>query len=474
MASSRLEIDLGSIERNLGVIRRVVAPSEPTPGSSPSPKVGVCAVLKQDGYGAGAVRIAKRLIASGPGGSTGVDMIAVYSLDEARAIAESIPTVNILILMPVLGIDRNDPLYRHAAQGRVHLTLHSLDQFNAIHDMAGRIGIQFPLHAQVDTGMSRGGATPELAVRLVEKILSAPRVRLAGLMTHFASPCCDERFTREQVKSFNAFIERIRPAVKAAVDLGGRPVARMGELKIHAANSCAMFRGRSFHGTMVRVGQCLLGYVGADINEREAPAFEFRNQMDELEPSVRWVSSIAHISEIPAGWPVGYGSTWRAPARADGRKSRVALIPVGYADGLPRSLGGKHAGGPGWVGLTGRAYDRRTLEADTDAALDTVWAPIVGRVSMDQITVDVTDVPEPYLRPTGANGGSGGIGAEVEIYSREKGARNFLPLLAETAGTITHDLLCRVSSRVERVYRSGAPAKPQIVVRTGIHASTTR
>lgn len=456
MPSSRLEVDLGAIERNLGVIRRVVtpAPEDSSRREGDARRVSICAVLKQDGYGTGALRVAKRL------GAAGVEMIAVYSLDEARAIAEGVPTVPILVLMPTHGIDRQDPLYRHAASGRLHLTVHGLDQFAAIHEMAGRVGAQMPLHLQVDTGISRGGAMPDEAAMLLDRIMASPRVRLGGLMTHFASPCCDDAFTREQARTFRDFVERIRPAIKAAVDQGGRAVARMNEMVVHAANSCATFRSRSYHGTMVRVGQSVLGYVGDDVPRNER--FEFRSEMASLEPSVRWVSGAAHIQEIAAGWPVGYGSTWRAPARADGRRTRIAIVPVGYADGFPRPLGGRGSGGPGTVAFTGRSYERRA-SGDADAAQDTglapVYAAIVGRVSMDQITVDVTDVPEQYLKLS--QRGTEACLPEVEIYSREPGTKNYLPHAADCAGTITHDLLCRVSPRVERVYRTPLRLAPE-------------
>ncbi len=456
MASSRLEVDLGAIERNLGVIRRVTTPEPDGSGKAPGHRVSVCAVLKQDGYGTGALRIGKRLAAAG------VEMIAVYSLDEARAMAEGVPGVHILVLMPVYGVDRHDPLYRHMTAGRVHLAMHGLDQFGAVQEMAGRLGTQLPLHLQVDTGLSRGGAMPEEAAMLLERVVASPKVRLGGLMTHFASPCCDEAFTREQARIFRDFVETIRPTIKAAVERGGSAAARMNEQSpplVHAANSCATFRSRGYHGSMVRVGQSVLGYVGDDVPEREP--FEFRAQMESLEPSVRWVTGLAHVQEIPAGWPVGYGSTWRAPARADGRRTRIALIPVGYADGYPRSLGGRGQGGPGWVGFTGRMYEKRATgegEVGEGTQAPIAYAPVVGRVSMDQLTVDVTDVPEELLKF--GRSGAETLGPEVEIYSRDPGAKNYMPRAADCAGTITHDLLCRVSARVERVYRSPARVEP--------------
>ena len=462
MPTSRLEIDLSAIDRNLGVIRKVVTPpgsKSPEAGRRPS-QVGVCAVVKQDGYGLGAVRIAKRLAASG------VDMLSVYSLDEARAIAEAIPQTPILVLMPVHGVDRMDPLYRHASGGRLHLTLHNADQFNAVAEMAGRIGAPMPVHVQIDTGLSRGGVLPEDAEVLVDKVLSSPRVKLAGLMTHFASPCCDERYTREQARSFRDFVEAVKPAIRAFFAAQPRN-APQGDVILHAANSCATFRSRSLHGAMVRVGQALLGFTIDDAED--VSGFEFGAEAASLEPCVRWTSSVVHLAEIPPGWPVGYGSTWRAPQRADGKRTRIALIPVGYADGYPRSLSGKHA----VVGFTGRPWEKRGAgaadvedalhRADTPA-LPTVYAPVIGRVSMDQITVDVTDIPEQYLKP--GRSGSEVTGAEVELYSANRAAPNFLPRVAVKAETITHEMLTRSGPRVERAYRYPAQQGAEAVVRT--------
>lgn len=477
MATSRLDIDLSAVDHNLSVVQSVLAPENQRTGGKL--KVGVCAVLKQDGYGVGALRLAKRLVGSGhgPGMSrstgTGVDMIAVYTLDEARSIADAIPGAQILVLMPVAGIDRMDPVYRHVSTGRIHLTLHSLDQLSQLTETTTRIGASLPVHIQADTGLSRGGCLPDQARQLVERALATPRIKVSGLMTHFASPCCDADFTREQARLFRDFVESIKPTLKAAASAAGPDgpkiggLAGAGELMLHAANSCALFRARSYHGSMVRVGQALLGYALDDAPLDEQ--FEFAADARKLIPAVRWTSTVAHIAEIPAGWPVGYGSTWRAPWRADGRKTRIALIPVGYADGYPRSLGGKGTGGPGCVAFTGRTWEKRSAgdpdegilraprepsRPEQSPSMPPVYAPVVGRVSMDQITVDVTDVPEMYLHGVGLADG----GPEVELMGRDRSAPNYISTLAAAGHSITHELLARVGPRVERVYRYPASA----------------
>ncbi len=476
MPTSRLELDLAAVERNLQTLRRTVNPHTShgagadiagqlkARGHVPGPHqeentrhehqavaprhdargtVNICAVVKQDGYGTGGVRLAKRLAASG------VEMLAVYSLDEARQIADAVAKTPILVLMPVRQIDRHDPLYRHAAMGRIHLVVHDQGQLSSLSEMASRLGVNLPVHVQLDSGLARGGVCPADARQLVQQAAASMRVRIAGLMTHFASPCCDEQFTREQSRVFREFIESVKPMLREAVAAGRAE----GGMAVHAANSCATFRSSRYHGTMVRVGQGLLGYCSEEFAEHDADKFEFAEAARALTPAVRWTSSIAHVQSVPAGWPVGYGSTWRAP-----RHSKVALVPVGYADGYARALGGGY--GVGWVGLTARKWERpggaeidelgagNRTTGETPGNGSVIYAPVVGRVSMDQITVDVTDVPEQFAA----------VGAEVELFGRDKGGRNYLPTLAAAAGTITHELLCRIGPRVERVYRYPAEA----------------
>jgi len=168
---------------------------------------------------------------------------------------------------------------------------------------------------------------------------------------------------------------------------------------------------------------------------------QFREAAARLQPAVRWTAPIVHVKEVPAGFPVGYGSTWRAPARGPGRSrpTRLALVPVGYADGYPRALGNVAK-----VGLTGRRWERSAVGGGVDeSSAKQVYAPVVGRVSMDQITVDVTDVPEEWCA----------VGMEVELAGRDRAAPHYLPRLAEQAGSVTHELLCRICPRVERVYK---------------------
>ncbi|MFN0010729.1 MAG: alanine racemase [Phycisphaerales bacterium] len=445
MATSRLEVDLAAVGRNLAVFRSILdAPRAPGAGTEGAPEEpehrpgqrrSVCGIIKQDAYGLGGARIAKKLAASG------VEMLAVYCTDEARDLADlPIPTP-LLVLMPVRTIDRSDPIYRLAVRNRLHLVVHDLEQVGDLAAAGSRVGLRLPVHVQLDTGMSRGGALEAEAKRIVELVLASPRLQLAGLMTHFSSPTTEADFTREQARAFRTFFDDLKPmiapAIASATAAGGPGFA------IHAANTAATLRGRAFHATMARIGQGLYGYGFESFTD--PLAVEFASFGKQLQPAVRWLTRIAHIHEVPKGWPVGYGRTFKAA-----RPTRVALVPVGYADGYPLGLSNL-----GKVGLTGLMYDRPKVGAGQRIeALDRpAFAPIIGRVSMDQFTIDVTGLPESLAC----------VGAEIELFGRDPQGPNHLPTLAKQAGTITHELLCRVCPHIERVYVSPAGTDEPIV-----------
>lgn len=390
-ATSRLEVDLAAIERNVSTIRRACS-------GRTGHAVGICAVLKADGYSLGAARIAKRLEIAA------VDMLAVFTLDQARALADMAIRAPILVLMPVRSIARNDTLYLAMAQGRLHLSVHDTAQLDSLIQHADRLGTCLPLHVEVNTGMNRGGVRPDDAERIVARIAAHPRLTLAGLYTHFASADCDGALTRRQDELFGAWLERVRPHVpKGCV--------------VHQANTFGTFREPSLHRDMVRLGLGLLGYAEEEMTDRAgAPLLE---RAQELAPAVRWTSEVMHVSEVAVGETVGYGAAWRAA-----RPTRLALVPVGYADGYPLALSNK-----GVVGVT--------LPDGIKG-----FAPVVGRVSMDQITIDVTDMPA----------GSVSVGSPVEVIGADRTAPNHLPKIARLAGTIAHEFLCGLSVRLQRVY----------------------
>ena len=406
---SRIEVDLGAVERNVAVIEQVLARGlERRRGSRDAKRRGadmllkdtpkICAVLKADGYGMGAARLSRRLSASG------ASMIGVHTLAEARELVYAALNTPILIMMPVWSFTRRDWLYNTFAKGQVHLTVHDPQHLEAVIRIAGQLGVKVPVHVDVDTGMSRGAASTRVVTGMIKRALSDTRVHLAGISSHFASSDQSSGMTSRQATAFRGLVERNAHLLP-------------DDCLIHAANTCGVFRDAAYHFNMVRVGLGLFGYARSDFGEPEE--FTFLPEASELEPAVRWVSRIVHTKRIGPGVTVGYRASWRAP-----KPTRLALVPVGYAAGYPISLSNT-----GMVGL-------RVARGKT------AYAPVVGRVSMDQITVDVTKVPTRYAQ----------VGAEVEVIGAEVGAPNSLPEVARRAGTISHEIMCGLSHRVPRMY----------------------
>lgn len=402
--TSWLSINLDAIRHNVGVLRAVLRPE----GATNAP--ALCAVLKADGYGLGAAKIAPTLE------HAGVEMFAVYTLKEAAAIVGATSRTPILVLMPTQGLEILRDLRSMPGYARLRMTIHSAGQ---LEELLAAIDAGLPpigVHVEVDTGMSRGGASPSEAAAIVRTIVREPRLRLAGVFSHFASADCDAPMTERQARRFDAWLDDVRDALPR-------------DCVVHQANTFGALRSTNHHRGMVRVGLALLGYA---IEEFDDPAtFQHRDAATRLRPAVRWESRIIHESRLEAGATAGYGGAWRAT-----RPSRLGLVPLGYADGYPLSL-------------SNRGVVRVRANGE--------WlvAPIVGRVSMDQITVDLTDLPDDAR--------SGSI---VETLSDDRTAPTFLPTVAHTAGTITHELLCRLSPRVARRFtrsHDGAPTHRSVV-----------
>lgn len=406
-ATSNIEIDLSAIEQNVLVIRRALAIDTPE-----RPKT-LCAVLKADAYGLGAPRIAKRLEIAG------VDMLAVYTTDEARDLLHVAIRLPILILSPVREILRDDPLYRAASLGKLHFTVHDLGQLHSLSHMTDHLGMTLPVHIEVDTGLHRAGSPPADAARIVEIAAKHPRLRIAGLCTHFASADCDPEQTSRQADEFDVWLAHVKPMTDP-------------ETLIHVANSCALFRSTNYHRDLVRVGLAIYGYVADRFHDPDS--CQLIEQCRELVPVVRWTSRIIHLINVPAGDPVGYGGTWKAQ-----RDTRLALIPVGFADGYPLGLSN--------CGAVGVELPDRSI----------MYCPVAGRVSMDQITIDITDTPP----------GSVGQGTSVELIGLNESAPNRLPALAHAAGSSIHEMLTRLNPRIERRYLA-VPEQRHVAISAGL------
>ncbi|MEM6551872.1 MAG: alanine racemase [Planctomycetota bacterium] len=390
---SRVEVDLTRIDHNYRVLSERLGPG-----------VGVCATVKKDAYGAGAVQVALRL------SKLGASMFCVFTPAEAERLVSRSVTAPILILMPVRGLDRTDTLYRHAVAERLHLTIHDAEQLAAVNTIGQRFGIKLPIHLYLDTGMSRAGLTAEQCAGILKDEASRRYLRLAGLYTHFSSADCDPDTTADQHDRFMGFVEEHRDTIP-------------DDCLIHACNTSGLLRDAAYHGSMVRPGLGLLGYApGVWPAELSAP--------DDLKPALRWVSRLIHVQRLPKGSPVGYGGTHVLK-----KDAVVGVVPVGYGDGYPLALSNQ---------ATVRVQPR-------DVTRPTADCPVLGRISMDQIVVDLTALVED------AESGApltALMDAEAELYSDDPDAPHALQKLADFAGTHVYELLTRLNPAIPRRYLS--------------------
>jgi len=371
---TRADVNLEALRHNLRVVKRHAGGAR------------VWAVLKADGYGHGAPAVARTLERAR------VDGFCVALLEEAVELREAGIVAPILVMGGHYGNAHEEVVERGLTP-----VVHDMGQVAAFARLvrSGAAPGPVDVHLKIDTGMARLGVTLEELPEVAARLGDFPDVRVQGLMTHLA--CADaltDDETREQLRRFEE-------ATALLARHGVRPVMR------HAASSAALLRS---HGTfdVVRPGLALFGV---------SPCTGGEPLTRELHAVMRVRTEVVALRDIDAGAAVGYGATWRAP-----RRSRIATLPVGYADGLSRRLSNR-----GHVLLRGRR------------------APIVGAVSMDMAMVDVTDIP------------GAGIRDEVVILGSQDGplGKDFIGAdeMAAHADTIAWEVLTSVSRRVPRFYR---------------------
>ena len=340
------------------------------------------AVVKADGYGHGAVPVARAALEGG------ASALGVAAVSEAESLRDAGLDAPILIMGPLTG----DEWDRAVAAG-AELAAWTPEAVGAAEAAGARRGVAVPLHLKLDTGMGRLGARPEDVDALVEAAATAgPGVRVAGVMTHFAT--ADETggenagFMAEQLVRFRGRLPALRERFPGVV--------------VHAANSAATLRDPGAAFDMVRCGIALYGCspFGGD------PAD------DDLRPAMALVSRLASVKTLRSRESVGYGRVWRAA-----RGTRVGLVPVGYADGYARALSGRAQ-----VLVGGRRV------------------PVVGTISMDQLTVD--------LGPEGTEG----VGDEVVLIGAQGDERVTAEEVAAWRGTINYEVTCAVGPRIPRVH----------------------
>lgn len=378
------EIDLDALSRNFRTVRNAV-----------SPKAKVCCVVKADAYGHGAVRVAREFQ------DLGADWFAVSNLEEALQLRFGGLTKPLL----VLGFTPAEEAGT-LAQYDISQCLYSSDYAEALSSCAQKAGATVKVHVKIDTGMNRLGfpfqdiSRDEGTVEEVKRACTLPGLFPEGIFTHFAvsdEGSDGDAFTMRQ---FGCFKEMLESLQREKIVFQVR----------HCANSAAVFDYPLSHLDMVRAGIVIYGL---------SPSGALRNRPD-LVPALSLKSVVSHIKTILPGSTISYGRAYTVQ-----RPMVVATVPVGYADGYPRSL----SPGGGKKGAHVLLHGRRCA--------------VVGRVCMDQMMVDVTGLSHVSIGDTVTLIGRDG---EEEITADE---------LAAIEGTINYEVVCGLSKRVPRVYLKG-------------------
>jgi alanine racemase len=352
--------------------------------------VTVCAVVKAYAYGHGAVECAAALE------QEGATWLGVTSLDEAIPLREEGIATRILLMT---GFWRGEE--EEIIRLRLTPTIWEIAQIEMLDRAAARLGVsQHAIHLKVDTGMGRLGAAPEDLPQICAALKAAAHLRVEGFSTHIASSeVLDAPSVAEQLRVF----ANTRAVLS---EYGFDPPL------VHAANTSAVISHHESWNTMVRPGLALYGYHLPF--ERAGRTVSGRGLKLDVKPVLTWKTRILSLRDMPAGQAVGYGGTYVTKAA-----TRIAILPVGYADGLNRELSSK-----------GRVIVREH------------YAPIVGRISMDLTTVDVTGIPNVK------------VADEVILLGSQDGLSVDAREHAELAHTIPYEILCAISKRVPRKYIS--------------------
>jgi alanine racemase len=375
-----LELDLDALRANLATLRAVVGP-----GTRVEP------VVKADAYGHGSVPVALALEAAG------ADGLSVATLDEAFELRAAGVTLPLLVIYPV-----PPDVVPEAAAAGVAVSLGPGDAGARVLRAAEGLGTPLEVHVEVETGLGRGGALPGDVAALVAAVAAAPGVRLGGMWTHLAA-ADDASSARGQDERFAGAIGLID-----AVGAGWGPSG----VRRHLAGSGGVLAAGVARWDAVRTGIAVYGLVPDALVPPPSTAADAAR----LRPVMALKARPVRVLELPEGHGVGYGPTY-----VTSRPTRIATLPVGYADG--------------W---------RRTLTDRADALVRGVRVPLVGRVSMDAVTADVTGVPGLPVTEDD----------EFVLLGAQGPERIGAHDLAAACGTISYEIVSGMSRRLARVYHA--------------------
>ncbi|MBR0398894.1 MAG: alanine racemase [Eubacterium sp.] len=339
-------------------------------------------VLKANAYGHGVEAIAQNL-------QDIADYYAVATVNEALELREDGITLPILILGYA-----SPKEYPALICQNITATIYREEDAKLLSETAVRLGMDAHVHAAADTGMTRiGFRTDETGADAIASIAQLPGIRLEGLFTHFS--CADQQdqtYTMQQIARYENLVGLLQ---ERNVTIPVR----------HVCNSAGIMQLDDWRYEMVRAGIITYGiYPSEDVNKENL----------DLRPALSWYAHVIHVQEVPAGIGVSYGATYITERPV----TRIATISAGYADGYPRALSSK-----GSVLIRG------------------MRAPILGRVCMDQMMVDVTEIPDVQVEDV------------VTLIGRDGDEMISVEEVADPAGRFNYEMLCDISPRVTRIYR---------------------
>ncbi|MDP4093049.1 MAG: alanine racemase [Bacillota bacterium] len=365
------EVDLDNIAHNVREIRRIT-----------NKKAEIMGVVKADAYGHGVMEVANTIL------NNGVTRLAVSMLDEAIQLRKA------GIGVPILILSYTDPKRAdEIVEFDVTQTVFSHDLAQALSDAAVRHGKNVKIHIKIDTGMTRVGFMPGYsAVKNVTEISKLPGLIIEGLFTHFAS--ADEKDKSYTYMQFERFMSICSELNRIGLYI---PVK-------HVANSGGIIEFPEMHLDMVRPGIILYGLYPSDEVDRE--------KID-LKPAMSLKANVILVKDVEKNTCISYGRIFTTE-----RESKIATIPIGYADGYSRLL----------------AKKARVL-------INGEYAPIVGKICMDQCMADVTDLDSQVQ-----------VGQEVVLFGKQGDKEIKVDELASSIGTINYELVCIIGKRIPRVY----------------------
>ena len=325
------EVNLAALNNNMSRLKALCAPN-----------VRFCAVVKGDGYGLGAVAVAREALA------VGSDYLSVAAYSEAAELRSAGFTVPVLVLGHVMPEQANQVVAKRITQA-----VYSFDQAQALSRAAVDLGMTAKVHVKIDTGMSRLGVRPEAAAEFCAAVAALPNVEVEGAFTHFSSSDSEDKSVARA--QFDRFQETLAAVAGKGVNLSIR----------HCCNSAATMDMPYAHLDMVRPGTAMYGFTpgGNRMEERED------RWPIPLEPALALKGRLSFVKPLKKGEQVGYGGTFTAP-----KDMILGTVPIGFADGYPRALSYKAS-----VLVGGRR------------------CPLAGRVCMDQSMVDLSEAPDAKM-----------------------------------------------------------------------------